>query len=115
MSDEIRLEIPGEMSDAIKQTKINIEYEKSQIDTSFSDDETKTIINSLINMDQLYCVIKPTGNIIVAIIPSRQDSKFHFVNLTKGHICECGFDSVEDAIKDMESLKGKKLITYFKI
>lgn len=69
----------------------------------------------LINIDQLYCVIKPTGNIIVAIIPSRQDGKFHFVNLTKGHICECGFDSVEDAIKDMESLKGKKLITYFKI
>lgn len=76
---------------------------------------SKKEYRDLINIDQLYYVIKPTGNIIVAIITSRQDSKFHFVNLTKGHICECGFDSVEDAIKDMESLKGKKLITYFKI
>lgn len=52
MSDEIRLEIPDEMSAAIKQTKINIEYEKSQIDTSLSDDEMREIINSLREEEQ---------------------------------------------------------------
>ena len=66
-------------------------------------------------MESLYCVVKPTGNVIVTIMPSKQDGKFHFVNLTKGHICECGFDSIEDAIRDMESLKDHGVLSYFKI
>lgn len=53
MSDEIRLEIPDEMSTDIEKIKINIEYEKSQIDTSLSDDEMKAIINSLREEEQI--------------------------------------------------------------
>ena len=67
-------------------------------------------------MDNLYCVKKNTGNVIVAIMYSRSDKKYHFVNLTKDHICECGFESIEAAIYDMElkRLNGE-LIDYFKI
>lgn len=67
-------------------------------------------------MDNLYCVKKNTGNVIVAIMYSRSDNKYHFVNLTKDHICECGFESIEAAIYDMElkRLNGE-LIDYFKI
>lgn len=64
---------------------------------------------------QLYCVVKPSGNVIVTIMPSKQDGKFHFVNLTKGHICECGFTSVEDAIGDMEFLRENGVLNFYKI
>ena len=66
-------------------------------------------------MEQLYFVVKSTGNVIVTIMLSKQDGKFHFVNLTKGHICECGFDSIEDAIRDMQRLKENGVLNYFKI
>lgn len=66
-------------------------------------------------MEQLYCVVKPTGNVIVTAMPSKHDGKFHFVNLTKGHICECGFDSVEDAINDMELLRENGTLNFYKI
>ena len=67
-------------------------------------------------MDNLYCVKKNTGNVIVAIMYSRSDKKYHFVNLTKDHICECGFESIEAAIYDMELKRlNVELIDYFKI
>jgi len=47
---------------------------------------------------------------------SRHDNKYHFVNITKDHICECGFDTVEHAIQDMEiKKKNGELIDYFQI
>lgn len=67
-------------------------------------------------MDSTYCVVRPSGNVIVSIMYSRQDKKFHFVNLTKGHICECAFDTKFDAINDMEKMmRERKIQNYFKI
>ena len=46
----------------------------------------------------------------------RKDEKYHFVNLTKDHICSCGFDTIEDAILDIEQFKNDgKIIDYYKI
>lgn len=40
---------------------------------------------------------------IVAIMPYKGISnKFSYVNLTKGHICNCVFESEHDALKDLE-------------
>ena len=67
-------------------------------------------------MDNLFCVKKEKRNVIVAIMFSRHDNKYHFVNITKDHICECGFDTVELAIQDMEiKKKNGELIDYFQI
>lgn len=67
-------------------------------------------------MDNLFCVKKERRNVIVAIMFSRHDKKYHFVNITKDHICECGFDTVELAIQDMEiKKKNGELIDYFQI
>lgn len=47
---------------------------------------------------------------------NRNIQKYQFVNLTHNHICSCIFDSVEDAITDMEREKQEgKLIDYFRI
>ena len=67
-------------------------------------------------MENIYCVQRSKGNVIVSIMLSRQDSKYHFVNLTKGHICECGFDTIKEAVDDMEKKRlNGELIDYFKI
>lgn len=59
----------------------------------------------MVNIKNLYFVIRNKGNVVVSIMFNKQDRKYHFVNLTKNHICPCGFDSVEEAIKDMEIKK----------
>lgn len=40
---------------------------------------------------------------IVTILPHKDTGKYSYVNMTKGHICPCQFDSVEDALKDLEN------------
>jgi len=50
-----------------------------------------------------YLVQRKKDAVIVAILISRKTGKYSFVNLSKGHICECEFDSVDEAIKDMNA------------
>ena len=51
--------------------------------------------------DNIYLVIREKDNVVVSIMMNKSDHTYSFVNLTKGHICTCKFDSIEDAIKDM--------------
>lgn len=67
-------------------------------------------------MDNVYCVVRPKGSVIVSIMWNRADSSYHFVNLTHGHICKCSFPTVEAALEDMDNLKKEgKVISYTKI
>lgn len=67
-------------------------------------------------IDNLYFVRRTKGNVIVSIMYSKTDNKYHFVNLTKSHICHCCFNTVEDAILDMDQLKNEgKIIEYYKM
>lgn len=58
--------------------------------------------------------IREHSTVIVVILYSRTDGKYHFVNLTHGHICKCAFDTVEDAIADMEKQKQEGLLIDYK-
>lgn len=63
-----------------------------------------------------YVCIRQENTVIVQIMFNRNIQKYQFVNLTHNHICPCTFDTVEDAIADMEREKQEgKLIDYFKI
>lgn len=57
-------------------------------------------------MQHKYLVQRKKDAVIVAILKSRKTGKYSFVNLTKGHICECEFDNVKDAIDDMAADKN---------
>lgn len=37
----------------------------------------------------------------VAILRDKSSDKYRYVNLTKGHICKCSFDSREEALLDL--------------
>ena len=63
-----------------------------------------------------YLVVKRTGNVVVSIMLNHVDNKYHFVNLTKNHICKCAFDDITAAVADMEQQKqDERIIDYFEI
>lgn len=35
------------------------------------------------------------------LIPIKNTNKFHFVNITKGHICTCEFNNIEEGETDI--------------
>ena len=67
-------------------------------------------------MNNIYFVQRKSGNAIVSIMRNKSDNTYSFVNLTKGHICPCRFDSVENAVKDMdEKILNGEISEYFKL
>lgn len=67
-------------------------------------------------MNNIYLVQRKTGNVIVSIMRNKSDDTYSFVNLTKGHICPCRFDSIEDALTDMcNKILSGEVIGYFKL
>ncbi len=67
-------------------------------------------------MNNIYLVQRKSGNVVVSIMRNKSDGTYSFVNLTKNHICPCRFDSVEDAVKDMdEKILNGEIIGYFKL
>ena len=64
-------------------------------------------------MQNIYLVIRDKGNVVVSIMWNRMDQSYHFVNLTKGHICSCDFNTVQDAIADMQEKKDNGEIIDF--
>ena len=39
----------------------------------------------------------------VLLLKNKSDGTYSFVNLTKGHICTCRFNSESDAIEDLKN------------
>lgn len=67
-------------------------------------------------MNNIYFVQRKSGNVLVSIMRNKSDGTYSFVNLTKNHICPCRFDSVEDAVKDMdEKILNGEIVGYFKL
>ena len=63
-----------------------------------------------------YLVVRKDDEVVVAIFRNKVDDTYSFINLTKEHICPCKFNSVEDAIEDMNrQMKDGKIIKYFEI
>ncbi len=63
-----------------------------------------------------YEVTKNDGTIHdVLLIPIKNTQKYHFVNIIKGHICTCEFDSIEEAEKDIEKRLEENLLKTFTV
>ena len=58
-------------------------------------------------MNNVYLVTRHKDNVLVSIMRNKLDGTYSFVNLTKGHICTCKFNTVEEAVKDMQNKKKK--------
>ncbi len=62
-----------------------------------------------------FIVHKETEDLDVLLLRHKGTDKYSFVNLTKGHICKCVFDSVDEAMKDIEDRKVKGLLIDYEI
>lgn len=60
-------------------------------------------------------VEKETETIHVLLLKHKETNKYSYVNLSKGHICECVFNSIEDALEDIEERKRKQLLVNYQI
>ena len=64
----------------------------------------------------LYEVNRTDGtSCVVTILKDKETGKYHFVNLTKEHICPCEFDEVEYAIFDLENYKKRGIVESYKM
>lgn len=50
-----------------------------------------------------FLVKRKTDEVEVLLLPHKLGGGFSYVNLTKGHICPCRFNSIEEAIQDMKN------------
>lgn len=58
-------------------------------------------------------VTRQDGVFDVLLMKHKTFQGYSFINLTKQHICQCVFDTEEDAIKDLERYKSYgKIIKY---
>ena len=62
-----------------------------------------------------FIVHKETEDLDVLLLRHKGTDKYSFVNLTKGHICKCVFDSVDEAMKYIEDRKAKGLLIDYEI
>lgn len=62
-----------------------------------------------------FIVHKENEDLDVLLLRHKNTEKWSYVNLTKGHICSCIFDSIEDAIKDMDDRKEKGLLLSYEV
>lgn len=67
-------------------------------------------------MNNVYLVTRQKDNVLVSVIRNKLDDTYSFVNLTKGHICTCKFNTIEDAVKDMQIKKENgEIVDYFEV
>lgn len=59
-------------------------------------------------------VIKNDGTqCVCTIMQHKQNKKYSFVNITKGHICSCEFNTPKEALKDLQNkYRNKEIATY---
>ena len=60
-------------------------------------------------------VEKENETIDVLLLKHKNTNSYSYINITKGHICQCVFGSIEDALKDIEERKQKKLLVDYHI
>lgn len=59
-------------------------------------------------------VFKPSGTVDVLLLKHKGTNEYSFVNLTKGHICPCRFQSLNEAILDLaERKKDGRIFNYW--
>lgn len=63
-----------------------------------------------------WLVNRPKDEVVVAVMKNKVDNTYSFINLTKEHICPCKFESIDDALKDMdEKVENGEINYYFEL
>lgn len=68
------------------------------------------------NMGTYKCfrIERPKDTVNVLLMKHKMKDEYSFINLTKGHICPCRFQSEEEAMKDLEEYRKRGDIVEYK-
>lgn len=58
-------------------------------------------------------ITRTDGVVEVLILRNKNDGTYSYVNLTKGHICPCRFNTIDEALDDLKTYP--KVISYEEI
>ena len=60
-----------------------------------------------------FLVTRPDDTVLVYLMKNESDNTYSFVNITRWHIYQCSFQSIREAVADMNRLKEEgKIIRY---
>ena len=60
-----------------------------------------------------FLVTRPDDTVLVYLMKNKSDNTYSYVNITKWQICPCKFQSIQEAIKDMDKLLEEgKIVRY---
>lgn len=63
-----------------------------------------------------YLVVRPNDIIEVLLLKNRDEDTWSFVNITNGHVCPCKFESIDNALEDMDRyVREGKIIRYQRV
>lgn len=48
-------------------------------------------------------ITRTDGIIEVIILRNKSDNTYSYINLTKGHICPCRFNTIDEALDDLKT------------
>ena len=101
------------ISEQVKELRIVAVYKEHSLKMLL--EQAADSIESLSAKQENAYYVKRNGkdDVIVSIMYNKADNKYHFVNLSKNHICACGFETTEEAIADMEQRKNNGSICDF--
>jgi len=61
----------------------------------------------------IYKVVRPKDTVYVSIFKYKNSELYSFINLSKTHICNCKFNSYEEALNDMnKKISEGSIISY---
>lgn len=60
-----------------------------------------------------WLVNRPKDEVVVTVMKNKVDNTYSFINLTKEHICPCKFESIDDALKDIDERVENGEINYY--
>lgn len=58
-------------------------------------------------------ITRTDGIIEVMLLRNKNDNTYSYINLTKGHICPCRFNTIDEALDDLKTYP--KVISYEEI
>lgn len=48
-------------------------------------------------------ITRTDGIVEVMILRNKNDNTYSYINLTKGHICPCRFNTIDEALEDLKT------------
>lgn len=100
-------------TDDNNEVKKIIKINSAEIVKSYNNIYDLTNIERKVFKPHKYLIIREKDTVEVLLVRKKLEDKYQFINLTKGHICPCEFNTVQEAIEDLVKYREEGKILKF--